>query len=687
MKKAAIFIFCFLILFTTLVRAEALVPYEDGIKALNNKNYNQALEIFKKAVQKEGETGKNATFCSFFLGMTYYEMGQTEEAIKYFKRAIDIYRQGMTVFHLEAAWYFWLGRSYYRMGNYKEAIDNFKQSIPLAYEVPERAFDNYYKMFFKGVADRIKNAILPQMPPLDSCYFWLGNGYLSDGQYAEAVDAFNKAIQLKPNISSFYSQLGRAYLGLNEFEKALQATARSLQIDENNSYAYWVLSKIYSAMGKQAEAIGALKKSVELDPKDLDGYINLANLYREAGNYDESINTMKKAVEVFPKNNRANYYLVYDYLAAGRYDDALSAINNFIETNTIGGIGTYFTWDKDFPTVVLVEGTVPFNPAGLENGDEIIKINGQPTKGNKDRFFKILQSEPGTKVTLTIKRKNLKDPLEKTVTIEKVLMKSAAVPFALRSLIYSLKGNLEEARKDAEKAYSINPDDAWTWSAISLVYITEAPALTRSEKIDEALKILSRSKDNLDRLLEVLAYAKAGDFKQALQTYGAIPRQYLESNDMLRNSLRDAALEALSPYIESKKESAKSFVLKGEYQEALKVYEELLMISGEQEAKEIRSEVAKIIKARPDVVQLPEEARRYAMRAEMAIKEGRFAEALKEYQQALKISPFFPQLYKAIALTFEPMKEYRQAIKSMNIYLELYPDAPDAREAKDQIYK
>lgn len=40
-----------------------------------------------------------------------------------------------------------------------------------------------------------------------------------------------------------------------------------------------------------------------------------------------------------------------------------------------------------------------------------------------------------------------------------------------------------------------------------------------------------------------------------------------------------------------------------------------------------------------------------------------------------------------MALNYAELKEYQQAIGNLKIYLELSTDAPDARTAKDEIYK
>lgn len=114
---------------------------------------------------------------------------------------------------------------------------------------------------------------------------------------------------------------------------------------------------------------------------------------------------------------------------------------------------------------------------------------------------------------------------------------------------------------------------------------------------------------------------------------------------------------------------------------------EVLRLTDQRKAKEIRSEIASLIKKNPYLSQIPEEARKYALRGEVLLKDGKFEEALKEYKTAIKIAPYIAKLYFATALVYGELKDYTQAISYMNTYLELMPDAPDIRAVKDQIYK
>jgi len=69
------------------------------------------------------------------------------------------------------------------------------------------------------------------------------------------------------------------------------------------------------------------------------------------------------------------------------------------------GIGIYLTFSTAYPTIT---GTVPGSPAaaaGLQAGDQIIKVDGKDTKGiTADAATTLIQGADGTKVTLTLMR-------------------------------------------------------------------------------------------------------------------------------------------------------------------------------------------------------------------------------------------------------------------------------------------
>ena len=319
---------------------------------------------------------------------------------------------------------------------------------------------------------------------------------------------------------------------------------------------------------------------------------------------------------------------------------------------------------------------------GIEVGDRIIKINGQSTKGwDVNKVASHLRGPEGTQVTLTIERKSLNKPKDITITREKIIGKEASSAFAFRAFAYRELGQKENFYKDAEISYSLNPNNSWAKRAISVMFIDKGD-------YQKAAQILSTIKGNsFERILEAITYAKMGNMNRAVDIYREIPEDYLVTKSVFREKYISLLQNAMVPYKEAKRRSIKDLEIKERYKEAIKEYAEYLKFADEKEAKEIRTGIAELMIKYPHLFALAEEARKAVIRAEVYTSEGNFEKAIEEYKNALKLAPFFPALYKALALNYAQIKHYKKAIKNMQIYLDLYPDAPDVRTAKDEIYK
>jgi len=82
---------------------------------------------------------------------------------------------------------------------------------------------------------------------------------------------------------------------------------------------------------------------------------------------------------------------------------------------------------------------------------------------------------------------------------------------------------------------------------------------------------------------------------------------------------------------------------------------------------------------------ISEEVRLERVQAENAVSEKRLADAAGHYEAGLKINPVWPEGYFNAALINAELEHYDKAIWQMRAYVELVPDAPDARGARDQI--
>jgi carboxyl-terminal processing protease len=94
-----------------------------------------------------------------------------------------------------------------------------------------------------------------------------------------------------------------------------------------------------------------------------------------------------------------------------------------------GGLGIYISFRDNYPTVISpIEGT-PASRAGLQGGDQIVEIEGEPSAGwQVSKAVRYLRGEPGSDVRFKISRPGLDEPIEYNLVRERIRVKS--VPYS-----------------------------------------------------------------------------------------------------------------------------------------------------------------------------------------------------------------------------------------------------------------
>ncbi len=128
-----------------------------GVMSYHNGQYEKALDLFKKAIEIDGEFTEGYNN----LGLTYTEMNEENKATEAFKKAIELNPD-------LAATYNNLGYVFYRLGSYTEAIEMYNEAIG-------RSGDN------------------------SSAYTNLGNAYYKLDRVEDAIDAWQKALDIDPS--------------------------------------------------------------------------------------------------------------------------------------------------------------------------------------------------------------------------------------------------------------------------------------------------------------------------------------------------------------------------------------------------------------------------------------------------------------------------------------------------------
>ncbi len=209
----------------------------------------------------------------------------------------------------------------------------------------------------------------------------LGEKYLLDLDYEQAIVYFNQVIEVEPRNSRAYMGAAEAYVGLGDTESAIDILKTALdvftddedvtiellemliEIDSTNAEWYLELAQIYIDNNDRTSAISILKqgmsyvgddkiklydKLIEIDSGTTEWYFELAEVYEDLSNISSAIDTLELGLNNFEDDDtkidfseelievdetNAKWYLTiaYIYIARGDTDAAIAILREGLE--------------------------------------------------------------------------------------------------------------------------------------------------------------------------------------------------------------------------------------------------------------------------------------------------------------------------------------------------------------------
>jgi len=179
--------------------------FEQGLALFNAGKYEQAIPYFSKAA----ESDPNYVQAYIYLGRSYISLGRWSEALGPLKTA---YRISPTETRKEATSFLsdalvGAGIQSFRSGDYKTAVEHLKEGLTLD----------------PGSA-KVKDELV-------KAWTAYGGKLFTQGNFGEAISAFEQALQLSPGHLDAYIGLAKSFLKSGDFDKALQTARKALSLD------------------------------------------------------------------------------------------------------------------------------------------------------------------------------------------------------------------------------------------------------------------------------------------------------------------------------------------------------------------------------------------------------------------------------------------------------------------------
>ena len=139
-----------------------------------------------------------------------------------------------------------------------------------------------------------------------------GNSLNWLGRYDEAIEIFNKVIELDSNNEFAYAELGLVYYNIGDDDLSKEYFNKALSLN-NETYTcpYEGLGLIYYRQGELQKAKTNLEKSIELNP-DIEflKYNALAKIYIEKNDNQKAFILLEKSIQNFPHESNEAYELI-----------------------------------------------------------------------------------------------------------------------------------------------------------------------------------------------------------------------------------------------------------------------------------------------------------------------------------------------------------------------------------------
>lgn len=165
-------------------------------------------------------------------------------------------------------------------------------------------------------------------------YLNLARAYEGNQEVASACDIYQQALKTNPSKAvkfQILSALGHLYQQLKQGEKALNAYKKALKIKPESDLILNNLALAYQMIGNFGLARRHMLKAIEQRPDKIDYLINLGNIYRLINDFDQARDTYQQVLNQYPNSYQALNNLGSLLIISNQAEEALPFLKKALE--------------------------------------------------------------------------------------------------------------------------------------------------------------------------------------------------------------------------------------------------------------------------------------------------------------------------------------------------------------------
>lgn len=269
----------------------------------------------------------------YALGLASLRLKDPHAALQSLQAALALGRERDPEVHYQ------MGRAYAEAGKEPEAIASYQKAMEHDPDF-QPALEALGLIYHHRQDAENAIRVLERLTRLDSAnfnaYYLLGLNYYHKKMYPEMVAAYKRAVALKPDLADAYYNLGMAYYYQTRFDLAIEALKKTVTLNPKDADAFNLLgqaqtaaverylqqSSLYIAQEEYPQAIAELQKIMAIDPhqhkakvlledlerkvaEEVDSHLRLAEKFSKEGKLEEAFNEYEQAVKFNPGSPEA----------------------------------------------------------------------------------------------------------------------------------------------------------------------------------------------------------------------------------------------------------------------------------------------------------------------------------------------------------------------------------------------
>ena len=499
--------------------------------------------------------------------------------------------------------------------------------------------------------DNVIKSLVDLTPPTADAdeVAWLnyGNKLWRLRDYEKSLQAYNKAIEIKPDFHKAWYAHGWALMRQKNYTQAKASFTKAIEYIGESDYeaatiAWRQLGDAHWHLGDYEESTEAFKKAIYYRRDDFIVYQWLSDSFRQSGRYQDAIKAVEEAISLNP-NSSMGYSRLADVLSSTqKYEAAISTINKAIELepgNSINYVkrGQYYSFQNNYELAIAdfnkaIEIEPNFADAYSWRG-YLHALQGNKTEFNSD-FEQALSLQPESSGIYQLRGDGyialgeIDKGIEDYDTAINLDSNFAHQFYNLRGLALNSQGEYEKAIADFDRAIELKPK-------IGIYYRNRGYSYRSQENYELAL-------DNFDKAIEIepndsLAYAWRGF------THAKMGNSELSISDFNKA----ISLDAESSWLYTVR--GDGYFALGEIDKGIEDYNTAISLS-------------------PDLAH-----KYYNQRANQFKQLENYERAIADYSKAIELKPENYEAYEGLGSLYTELNEHQKAIEQLDRAIEINP--------------